>query len=118
VGREKFKKDTKMTPVGIVLLILGLLASFKIALNAPGMIAAFIVIGIATVTRVQAVRTDRQLAALGKINRPDPWAKPSRKERNVLRKALGLSISQTNLTSLYPKHASLGYGLAEKLGYA
>lgn len=107
-----------MTPVGILLILLGIGAAYLVATRAPSLLAAGIAIIIAIILRALCVRADNELQKMAEVPNRDPWAATPRKERRLLARALKLSISSTTLTSLFPQQALQGYRIAGRMGFA
>lgn len=116
--RGKFPKRTPMTPVGLILILLGIAIAYQLAVRVPGLLAGGIAIITATVIRIQSVRASKALLALSQTQRADPWATPSRKERQILARSFKLTMRSTTMSSLFPKQTLTGYGLANRLGFA
>lgn len=115
VREKEILKGTPMTPVGMILVVIGLLAAYQTLARGPAFIAALIAVGIAIVIRSLAVRASDSLAKIKPKESDDPWAKTSRSDRRLLARNLKLTMAQTTLSSLYPKQASQGYAIAGRM---
>lgn len=105
-----------MTPVGLVLILVGLAAAFQVATRGPALLAAGIAVIAAVVIRTMSVRAANALSAMGEDRSSDPWARISRNQRRALARSFRLTMSSTTLTSLFPKQTVTGYALAGRLG--
>lgn len=107
-----------MTPVGIVIVLIGIAAAYQLAIRGPAALAAGVAIVAAAVLRLLTVRAGKALVAHSTTQRSDPWARSTRQERRILARSLRLTMGMTTLTSLFPKQVVTGYALANRMGIA
>lgn len=118
---KSFMKDTSVvTPVGLLLVLFALVAGYQTITRGPAFLMAGIVLMTYVVIRTLAVQAGRQIidGRSASLENRDPWARPSRRDRKLQRRALNLNIALTQLTSLFPTTSLRGRGFCEKLGYA
>jgi len=114
-------KDTSVvTPVGLISVLLALAAGYQAITRGPAYIIAAIALSVFVAIRAMSVRTGREIVGLrgDSVASTDPWAKPSRRDRRLQRRALSLNLSLTELGSIFPSIAVRGVGICERLGYA
>lgn len=107
-----------MTPVGIILVLIGLGASFQLATRGPALLAAGLAVLVAAALRTLSQRASARMRTMASTPRSDPWARPSRDERRAMARSLKLSMSLTSLSSMFPVQTERGYALADRMGLA
>lgn len=107
-----------MTPVGLIIILLGIAIAYQLVKKLPGLIAGTVAVIIAIITRIQNAKAAKALLELDRSDRIDPWKAPSRRERKIMSNAFDLAIKSTIVTSLLPEQTMAGYGLARRIGFA
>lgn len=107
-----------MTPVGIIAVFLGLVASYQIAIRGPGLLAAALAVVVAMTLRTLSVRANRAILSLQRDPATDPWARSTGAQRRALARGLRYSVGLTTLTSMFPRQTVRGYALANRLRLA
>jgi len=112
------ERESTVTPVGIILVLIGLGASFQLATRGPALLAAGLAVLVAAGLRTLSQRASTRLRNMASTPRSDPWARPSRDERRAMARSLKLSMSLTSLSSMFPVQTERGYALADRMGLA
>lgn len=93
--------------LNVILIIALALIGIKILIMSPKAISALIVRIDSQLLKARLEKTGRQITGSRSTTdmKTDPWAKPTRSERALLRKGLKQSIDITILKSYYPNIA-------------
>lgn len=107
-----------MTPVGILLVILGLAAAYQAATRGPAFVAGLIATAVAIILHSLAARAAEAVKRHQKTRDGDRWARTSRAERTLLSKDLKRTMSLTMIMGLFPRQAMTGYKIARQFKLA
>jgi hypothetical protein len=90
--------------LNVIIIIALALIGIKLLIMSPKAIAAVIVRIDSQILKARLEKTGQKIIEYRSETEryPDPWAKPSRAERNLLRAGLKQSIDLTVLKSYYP----------------
>lgn len=106
-----------MSPVGIVLVLLGLAAAFQIATRGPALLAAAVAVVVLAVLQGLNQRARRALAEVDVRGR-DPAVRSTRAELRLLRRAAARALALNAMGSMFPQQSAQGARLAGRLGFA